>query len=66
MFQLVALVNYSQKPCLKTDTMNNRRHDSLITSGLSVEITTKCAIRALINFVHIISKKERIKHDRSS
>ena len=59
MFRLVALVNYSQKPCLKTDTMNNRSHGLWITTDLSVEITTKMC-DTYINF-----HKVRWKQDRS-
>ena len=39
MFQLVALANYSQKLCLKMNTMDNIKGASLVS--LSIEITTK-------------------------
>ena len=39
MFQLVALANYSQKLCVKMNTVDNIKAASLVS--LSIEITTK-------------------------
>ena len=39
MFQLVALANYSQKLCVKMNTVDNIKVESLVS--LSIEITTK-------------------------
>ena len=39
MFQLVALANYSQKVCVKMNTVDNTRAASLVS--LRIEITTK-------------------------
>ena len=47
------------KALSKTDTMNNRSHDSRITSVLSVEITTK------MSDTYIYFHKVRRKQDRS-
>ena len=48
MFQLVALANYSQRLCLKMNTVDNINAASLVS--LSIVITTKiCDIRTLIS-----------------
>ena len=43
MFQLVALANYSQKLCLKMNTVDNTNAASLVS--LSIVITTKIVRR---------------------